>query len=109
MKRYSSNEITAIPEVLKFLELNGCILMIDAMGCQRNIAKKIIEKKSDYCETNERGHGQEEKRRYWITGGIGYLTDRGFLGPIFRSFQLDTAGSTNNDFLGKIKIRWLYK
>jgi predicted transposase YbfD/YdcC len=43
-----SNEITAIPELLKTLMLEGCIVTIDAMGCQREIAKKIIVKKSDY-------------------------------------------------------------
>jgi len=43
-----SNEITAIPELLKVLELEGCIVTIDAMGCQKTIANKIIEKKADY-------------------------------------------------------------
>jgi len=43
-----SNEITAIPELLKILEIKGCIITIDAMGCQRNIAKEIVEKKADY-------------------------------------------------------------
>ncbi len=43
-----SNEITAIPELLKILELKGCIVTIDAMGCQKEIAKKIVEKKADY-------------------------------------------------------------
>src|SRR5919197_865835 len=38
-----SNEITAIPELLKLLELNGCIVTLDAMGCQREIAEKIRE------------------------------------------------------------------
>ena len=33
-----SNEITAIPELLQLLELKGCIITIDAMGCQKNIA-----------------------------------------------------------------------
>ena len=43
-----SNEITAIPELLKVLELKGCIITIDAMGCQKKIAKAIIKKKADY-------------------------------------------------------------
>ncbi|RMD70502.1 ISAs1 family transposase [Cyanobacterium sp. Dongsha4] len=43
-----SNEITAIPKLLAVLELNGCIVTIDAMGCQKNIAKNIIEKGGDY-------------------------------------------------------------
>lgn len=43
-----SNEITAIPELLKVLELEGCIVTIDAMGCQKEIVKTIIDKGADY-------------------------------------------------------------
>lgn len=43
-----SNEITAIPALLDLLEVKGCIITIDAMGCQTEIAAKIIEKKADY-------------------------------------------------------------
>jgi predicted transposase YbfD/YdcC len=43
-----SNEITAIPELLKMLEIKGCIVTIDAMGCQKKIAKQIIDQKGDY-------------------------------------------------------------
>ncbi len=43
-----SNEITAIPELLKLLALKGCIVTIDAMGCQKNIAAAIADKEADY-------------------------------------------------------------
>lgn len=43
-----SNEITAIPELLDMLDIAGGIITIDAMGCQTEIAKKIVEKKADY-------------------------------------------------------------
>lgn len=43
-----SNEITAIPELLDLLTVNGAIVTIDAMGCQKEIAKKIVEKEADY-------------------------------------------------------------
>ncbi len=43
-----SNEITAIPELLRALELTGCIVTIDAMGCQRTIAEQIVEGEADY-------------------------------------------------------------
>jgi len=43
-----SNEITAIPELLKLLALKGCIVTIDAMGCQTSIAHQIIEQEGDY-------------------------------------------------------------
>lgn len=43
-----SNEITAVPELLRALELAGCIVTLDAMGCQKKIAKEIIEADADY-------------------------------------------------------------
>jgi predicted transposase YbfD/YdcC len=43
-----SNEITAIPALLELLALKGCIVTIDAMGCQRAIAQQIVEGKADY-------------------------------------------------------------
>lgn len=43
-----SNEITAIPKLLELLEIAGCIVTIDAMGCQTAIAEAIIARKADY-------------------------------------------------------------
>ena len=43
-----SNEITALPELLRALELAGCIVTVDAMGCQKKIAQEIIEADADY-------------------------------------------------------------
>jgi predicted transposase YbfD/YdcC len=43
-----SNEITAIPALLELLELSGCIVTIDAMGCQKEIASKIVDQGADY-------------------------------------------------------------
>jgi len=43
-----SNEIVAIPALLDMMSIEGAVVTIDAMGCQRNIASKIIEKKADY-------------------------------------------------------------
>jgi predicted transposase YbfD/YdcC len=43
-----SNEITAIPKLLEMLELAGALVTIDAMGCQREIAAKIVAKGGDY-------------------------------------------------------------
>ena len=43
-----SNEITAIPKLLDMLEINGCIVTIDAMGTQKDIAEKIVSKNADY-------------------------------------------------------------
>ena len=43
-----SNEITAIPELIKVLEIAGCIVTIDAMGCQKNIVSLISQQQGDY-------------------------------------------------------------
>ncbi len=43
-----SNEITALPQLLRALELSGCIVTLDAMGCQKKIAQEIIEADADY-------------------------------------------------------------
>lgn len=90
-----SNEITAIPDLLNLLDIKGCTVTIDAMGCQRDIAAKIIEKEGDYplavkgnqshllndikeafektpaCSnklgnTLETGHGRIEKRNRYV-------------------------------------------
>jgi len=44
-----SNEITAIPQLLKQIELKGSIVTIDAAGCQKEIAAKIVDGGGDYC------------------------------------------------------------
>ena len=52
-----SNEITAIPELLRALALTGCIVTIDAMGCQREIAEHIIDGEADYVLALKGNHG----------------------------------------------------
>jgi predicted transposase YbfD/YdcC len=46
--RDKSNEITAVPELLRALELAGCVVTVDALHCQKNIAKEIQEADADY-------------------------------------------------------------
>jgi len=57
-----SNEITAIPKLLQMLELSGTVVTIDAMGCQRTIAQKIVDQKADYilAVKENQGHLLEE-------------------------------------------------
>jgi predicted transposase YbfD/YdcC len=43
-----SNEITAIPQLLAALELSGTVVTIDAIGCQRSLARQIVDKQADY-------------------------------------------------------------
>jgi len=53
-----SNEITAIPKLLEILALSGCIVTIDAMGCQREIAEQIVEQGADYVLSLKGNQGQ---------------------------------------------------
>lgn len=52
-----SNEITAVPKLLRALELGGCIVTLDAMGCQKEIAKEIKEADADYVLALKGNHG----------------------------------------------------
>ncbi|MBH8565374.1 ISAs1 family transposase, partial [Nostoc sp. CENA67] len=65
-----SNEITAIPELLKVLELSGCIVTIDAIGCQKEIVKLITEKSADYVITLKKNQGNldDEVEKLFKTG-----------------------------------------
>jgi predicted transposase YbfD/YdcC len=62
-----SNEITAIPQLLRVLELKGCIVTIDAMGCQKEIVKQIREQEADYCISLKGNQGtlHQEIRDYF--------------------------------------------
>jgi len=52
-----SNEITAVPELLRALELAGCIVTVDALNCQKNIAKEIKEADAEYVLALKGNHG----------------------------------------------------
>ncbi len=52
-----SNEITAIPQLLDLLDIAGCIVTIDAMGCQKKISKKIIGQDADYVLALKKNQG----------------------------------------------------
>jgi predicted transposase YbfD/YdcC len=100
-----SNEITAIPELIKRLELKGAVVSIDAMGCQKAIAHQILDKQADYVfslkgnhsllhdqikmffqdnrdavcdsyESTDGDHGRIEVRRYTTTDDIQWLQGR---------------------------------
>jgi predicted transposase YbfD/YdcC len=98
-----SNEITAIPELLKMLSLKGCIVTIDAMGTQGWIVKKIKEQSADYvlaakgnqgrlhrdikkvferfrtgmtrAQTMGKSHGRSEVRECWATTDLSSVRD----------------------------------
>ena len=65
-----SNEITAIPKLLEMLSLEGSTVSIDAMGCQRAIAEKIIAKDADYIlgvKNNQKGLFEQIEKVFEIT------------------------------------------
>lgn len=98
-----SNEITAMPTLLEMLEIKGCIITIDAMGCQKDIAEKISEAGADYVfglkgnqsnlhddvrlyfetekvanrtVTHDKGHGRVETRSYSLETEIDWLSQK---------------------------------
>jgi predicted transposase YbfD/YdcC len=101
-----SNEITAIPNLLQWLDLKGNIVTIDAMGCQHEIADKILDKQGDYVFSlkgnqgtlnddvrtylndealisplqpyvhHDKGHGRIETRTCWVSQDVSWLHER---------------------------------
>ncbi len=84
-----SNEITAIPELLKVLELSGCIVTIDAIGCQKEIVKLITQQNADYVITLKKNqsnlYGEVEKL---FQSAIG----TGFEGIEYSGYQTEEVG-----------------
>ena len=62
-----TNEITAIPELLTMLDIENSIITLDAMGCQKEIAKQIVEQKADYILALKGNHSgmQSELEAWW--------------------------------------------
>jgi predicted transposase YbfD/YdcC len=91
-----SNEITAIPELLKILALSGCIVTIDAMGTQINIAKTIVEAEADYVLSvkENQGHLYEDI-------SVLFAVDQA---QNFKYASLEYAQTTNKDH-GRIEVR----
>lgn len=56
-----SNEITAIPELLKVVDIKGCIVTTDAMGCQKEIARQIVDQGADYIFSLKGNQGNLHK------------------------------------------------
>ncbi|HEX6033824.1 MAG TPA: ISAs1 family transposase [Anaerolineales bacterium] len=91
-----SNEITAIPALLKLLDLSGCIVTIDAIGTQTNIAKTIIEAEADYVLSvkENQGHLFEDI-------SVLFAVDQE---QNFKYSSLEYAQTTNKDH-GRIEVR----
>ena len=91
-----SNEITAIPELLKMLSISGCIVTIDAIGTQTEIAKTIVEREADYVLSvkENQGHLFEDIEAL-------FAVDRA---QDFKYASLEYAQKTNKEH-GRIDIR----
>lgn len=62
-----SNEITALPALLRLLDVKGCVVTIDAMGCQKELAGQIVEQQGDYvlCLKGNQGHLHAETEYFF--------------------------------------------
>jgi len=72
-----SNEITAIPELLRLVDIQGAIITIDAMGTQKAIAEQIIHQKADYVLALK---GNQETLHDAVIAHIEHLIDNDFVG-----------------------------
>lgn len=61
-----SNEITAIPKLLEILDISGCLITIDAIGTQTNIAEKIIDQGGDYLLAVKKNQGKLYDDMVWL-------------------------------------------
>lgn len=91
-----SNEITAIPELLQKLEISGCIVTIDAMGCQTKIAETIVEKEADYVLALKGNHSLLHEDLVLLFDD---LAQSGF-----KVFPFDHAKTVDKDH-GRIEVR----
>lgn len=82
-----SNEINALPEFLQLLDISGCIVTADAMNCQKEIARLIIEKEGDYVLTLKanRGNFFQEVKHFFLNE-----EQNGFQNPSIRYCETKT-------------------
>jgi hypothetical protein len=72
-----SNEIIAIPKLLDMLAIEGAIVTIDAMGCQRDIAQQVVNKKADYVLALKGNQGSlREDVELFVAGLLASRTPR---------------------------------
>jgi len=91
-----SNEITAVPELLRLLELAGCLVTVDALNCQKNIAKEISEAAADYVLALKGNHSvaYEEVKTF-----LADARQRGFAGVAHAHLQ------TTDKEHGRLEVR----
>ena len=128
------NEIKDIPRLLELLHLDGCIVTLDAMGCQKAIAQKTRDRKADYVlalkgnqgtihqdvklwfdgigcdnsdclQTVDGDKGRIETRRYWICDKISWLKERH---PHWRDLTSTGCVTSRREVNGKSSVQTRY-
>lgn len=129
-----SNEITAIPKLLDWLDIKGSIVTIDAIGCQYKIADKIMAKEGNYvlalkgnqeslsaevklyfegvnlkeltyCEDYDKGHGRIETRKCWVSHDVKWLR---LMHPNWLSISSIICIESSREIKGKISTEVRY-
>ena len=94
-----SNEITAIPKLLELLDLRGAIISIDAMGCQKDIARKIVDNGGDYIFSLKGNQStMHEEVAWWL--------DEAIAGQL-REVRLDRDRQVNKNH-GRLETRQVW-
>jgi len=94
-----SNEITAIPKLLEMLELSGALVTIDAMGCQTEIAEKIVARGADYCLAVK---GNQPTLHRGIVEFFAEQQEHDFAGPEVRCHETQERGHGREEFRGYV-------
>lgn len=84
-----SNEITAIPQLLELLDVHGALVTIDAMGCQKEIAQKIVSGGGDYVLTVK---GNQERLLADIQQVVGEALDNALPKAVVDEFEVEQRG-----------------
>jgi predicted transposase YbfD/YdcC len=95
-----SNEITAIPRLLELLDLRGATVTVDAMGCQREIAKQLIERGADYVMglKGNQGTAHKEVERFFASA----------LADGFRDVEHSVHETVDGSEHGRIEVRRIW-
>ncbi len=106
-----SNEITAVPQLLRLLELKGCIVTLDAMGCQKKIAKEIVNSNADYVLALKGNHEKvhEEVKKFIDAAIVEKLEERGRKNKGTKGITTLAMCETAETNHGRIEIRRYYQ
>lgn len=94
-----SNEIKAVPELLRALDISGCIVTTDAMGCQKEIATLVVEGNGDYVLALKDNHPL-------LSEDVQLLFDD-LEDSRFRAYDYDTEQTVDKDH-GRLETRWCW-